>query len=460
MTAGTALRVRVAAAGGGGCALICFAVVLVLTHAAAPAAFAALAGAVLGAALGVGLVTLIGRQVPGRPPPSAVPFSPDRRQVTGPPDASPEPRGSAPDGGRPVDAPGDQVAVPGVPSVPVGVRPQDAVGTVLSAMLDGVVLLDAEGNLTFTNAAARQLIPPDEEGEDTDAPLHGTHLAAIARRVQEGETIDETFDLDGGRRTVRLHATPLDGAEMGGVVVLQDLTEARRLDRVRQEFVANASHELLTPIGTVRALVDTLARGGLEDRKAARRFLKQLRVEADRLTALARDLVDLAEAQTDELHLELQPTDVDDVIATVLERLHAPAAKANVALQAVGEGRTPLVMADAARLEQVLINLAHNAIKFTGSGGRVTISTEAHEREVGIRVTDTGIGIAAADLPRVFERFYKVRGTSGSAGGTGLGLAIVRHLVGAMHGEIVVESEVGTGTTFTVTLGRSAGPER
>jgi two-component system, OmpR family, phosphate regulon sensor histidine kinase PhoR len=347
----------------------------------------------------------------------------------------------------------------------VRVAPQgDVLASVLNAMLDGVLLLDGAGHITYGNAAARRLLLV---GAGTDAAdekqttfvLPDERLAAIAGRALRGETLDETLELEAGRRTMRVSAAPLDGGGVGAVLVLHDMTEARRLDRVRQEFVANASHELMTPIGTVRALADALARGGMEDRKAARRFLKQLRVEADRLTALARDLVDLAQAQADELQLELRPTDVAEVIATVLERLHARAAKADVSLEALWEDRPPLVLADAARLEQVLLNLVQNAIKFTGSGGKVTIATETHGAELLIRVSDTGVGIAEADLPRIFERFYKVRGATGSAGGTGLGLAIVRHLVGAMQGEVTVTSEVGHGSAFTVAL-RRADPDQ
>jgi two-component system, OmpR family, phosphate regulon sensor histidine kinase PhoR len=339
------------------------------------------------------------------------------------------------------------------------VAPQgDVLASVLNAMLDGVLLLDGAGQVTYGNATARRLLLADDRTDtagETAIVLPDERLAAIAGRALRGETLDETLDLHAGRQSVRVSAAPLDGGGAGAVLVLHDLTEARRLDRVRQEFVANASHELMTPIGTVRALADALARGGMEDRKAARRFLKQLRVEADRLTALARDLVDLAQAQADELQLELRPTDVGEVIDTVLERLHARAAKAHVSLDALWDARPPLVLADAARLEQVLLNLAQNAIKFTARGGKVTIATETRGAELLIHVADTGVGIAVDDLPRIFERFYKVRGATGSAGGTGLGLAIVRHLVGAMHGDVTVRSEVGRGSTFTVALRRA-----
>lgn len=330
--------------------------------------------------------------------------------------------------------------------------------TVLNAMLDGVLLLEADSTVSFSNPAARRLLHLDsDDAHDAEPgpcqPLDN-RLAGLVEQALSGAAVDTTLDVPDGERLLRCHVAPLNDVQRRAVVVLHDLTELRRLDRVRQEFVANASHELLTPIGTVRALADALARGGLDDKKVARRFLKQLRVEADRLTALARDLVDLAQAQADELQLELKATDVNEVIAVVLERLSARAAKAGVTLNAAWENLPPPVFADAARLEQVLVNLVQNAIKFTPAGGRIDIATLARDTVVNIRVRDTGVGIAASDLPRVFERFYKVRGAS-AIGGTGLGLAIVRHLMGAMHGEVTVESELGEGSTFTVTLQRA-----
>ena len=404
------------------CAAVSFLVQVVVTRAVAPAALlAGLTGALLG---GLGGLILARTETPrGQSIPESERF--------------PAAASAAADGGL--------------------AGQQDVLSSALAAMSDGVLLFGVGGNVLFSNAAARHLLHLDAGSSGVDrqeVALGDDRVSALAARALHGEIATETLQLDDGGSTVRMHAAPLGGAGEGAVVVLHDMTEARRLDRVRQEFVANASHELLTPIGTVRALADTLARGGMEDRKTARRFLKQLRVEADRLTALARDLVDLAQAQADELRLDLKPTDVSEVIAMVLERLHTTAVRAGVTLEAVWGASPPPVLADSARLEQVLINLAHNAVKFSGKGGRVTINTEAVGDDVLIHVADNGVGIAAADLERIFERFYKVRGATGSAGGTGLGLAIVRHLVGAMQGDVSAESQVGRGSTFTVRLRR------
>lgn len=406
------------------CAAVPFLVQLAISRAVAPAALlAALAGALLGA---LGGLILARTERPHRDHPATA-TEPSREE-------------------------------PSTAAGGVGARQQDVLSAALEAMSDGVLLFGPRGDVVVSNAAARRLLHLDAGSVGSDAwgaALSESRVSSLAARALRGEMATETLALSDVGSTVRLHAAPLDGAAEGAVVVLHDLTEAQRLDRVRQEFVANASHELMTPIGTVRALADTLARGGMEDRKTARRFLKQLRVEADRLTALARDLVDLAQAQADELRLDLRPTDVSEVIAIVEERLQATAVRTGVELEAIWGAAPPVVLADPARLEQVLINLAHNAIKFSGKGGRVTISTESVGDDVLIHVADNGVGIAPADLERVFERFYKVRGATGAVGGAGLGLAIVRHLVGAMHGAVDAESQVGRGSTFTVRLHRA-----
>ncbi len=334
---------------------------------------------------------------------------------------------------------------------------RDTLGAVLTTMADGVVLLDATGHTRLINPAGLRMLSlvEDSRAGRPFFELAADHeIVAIADQALHGETADIVVELERNMRTLQIHAAPLRSDEGGALLLLHDLTELRRLDQVRQEFVANASHELLTPIGTVRALADTLAHGGLEDRKAARRFLRRLQIEADRLTVLVRDLLDLAQAQSGELRLTLEETDVRAVVATVAERMQARAAKAGIALYSHYATDLPPVFADAGRLEQVLMNLLHNAVKFTPEGGSVQMTARATAEEVVMQVIDTGVGIASADLPRVFERFYKVRaaavGTSG--GGTGLGLAIARHLVQAMRGRIWAESELGHGSTFSVAL--------
>ncbi|HEV7215517.1 MAG TPA: ATP-binding protein [Chloroflexota bacterium] len=404
------------------CAAVSFLVQEVSVRAVAPALAAALAGAILGGLGGLILARTVAQPL-GRSLPAAEPL--------------PSPITAAAESERALQ--------------------NDALSAALEAMADGVLLVGIDGNAVYSNPAARNVLHLGAVSSDAamaSEALGDGRVSSLAARALRGETVTATLQLDGEGSTVQIDASPLGGTGKGALVLLHDVTEARRLDRVRQEFVANASHELLTPIGTVRALADTLARGGMEDRKTARRFLKQLRVEADRLTALARDLVDLAQAQADELRLDLMPTDVSEVIATVLERLHTTATRAGVTLDAVWGSSPPPVLADSARLEQVLINLANNAIKFSANGGRATISTEVLDADVLIHVTDNGVGIAPADLERIFERFYKVRDATGSAGGTGLGLAIVRHLVGAMHGAVSAESQLGRGSTFTVRLRR------
>ena len=333
---------------------------------------------------------------------------------------------------------------------------RDTLSAVLAAMADGVVVLDAGTRVRLSKPAATGMLAAGACTGRLFAEVAGEGaLLAVAQRALRRERAEATVELAGGR-VLRAAAAPLARRGEGAVLVLHDLSESRRLERARQQFVANASHELLTPVGTVGALVDALAEGALEDPETARRFLGHLRVETARLADLARDLLDLAQAQAGDLQLAIEPTDVGRVAETVLQRLRPRAAQAGVALELRADAAPP-ALADAARLEQVLLNLVHNALKFTPQGGRVTVGLALVADEVVLSVADSGVGIPPAELPRVFERFYKVRATAtaGVAGGTGLGLAIARHLVQAMGGRIWAASELGGGSTFSIALPRA-----
>ncbi|MCL4509341.1 MAG: cell wall metabolism sensor histidine kinase WalK [Chloroflexi bacterium] len=339
---------------------------------------------------------------------------------------------------------------------------RDDLAAALSAVGEGVAIVAEHGELSYANptlwsmAASFSAAPNASEGEP-EGFLRTDGLPALIHSALRGKSTTETLTGPNAETRFQVRAIPLAQSHVpaGAAIIVRDLSDAQRLDRVRQEFVANASHELLTPIGTVRALADALARGGLDDSRIAKRFLRQLRTEADRLAALARELLELAQAQADELRLELSATDVNQVVKAVIERLTAQAGAAHIALKHKLDQTQPVALADPDRLEQVLVNLVHNALKFTPRGGKITLETLERDNDVLLRITDTGVGIAPGDLPRIFERFYKVRGVAPSPSGTGLGLAIVRHLVTAMQGEVWAESNLGKGTTFSIALQRS-----
>jgi two-component system phosphate regulon sensor histidine kinase PhoR len=245
----------------------------------------------------------------------------------------------------------------------------------------------------------------------------------------------------------------------GAVIVLHDTTELRQAERLRQDFVANVSHELKTPLAVIKSSIETLVDGAVEEPESRHLFLQQIVREADRLEELIKDLLSLARIESGHLRLEPQAIPLERAISECLERHHPRAESKTLTLveKPPKDGPPDLaVWADPDALRQVLDNLVDNAIKYTPNGGRITIRWSGTADTVSFEVEDTGVGIPAADLPRVFERFYRVdKARSRAVGGTGLGLAIVKHLVQAMKGQVRATSTVGKGTTFRVTLPRA-----
>jgi two-component system phosphate regulon sensor histidine kinase PhoR len=247
-----------------------------------------------------------------------------------------------------------------------------------------------------------------------------------------------------------------------GLIVLQDITELRRLERARRDFVANIGHELRTPLTSVRLLVETVRGAMHDDTRAAEDFLGQIEGELDRLTQLVRELLELSRIESGQVQLQRTSVDVPQLLQAAAARLRAQAERAGVDLKVDVAGPLSAAYADRERVEQVLVNLLHNAIKFTGPGGSVTLSAQPEERDIRVVVRDTGVGIPPDDLPRIFERFYKVDKARAAGrereGGMGLGLAIAKHLVQAHGGRIWAESVYGQGSTFNFTLPTTEAP--
>jgi two-component system phosphate regulon sensor histidine kinase PhoR len=254
--------------------------------------------------------------------------------------------------------------------------------------------------------------------------------------------------------------------------MLQDLTRVRRLETVRRDFISNISHELRTPLAGLKALADTLRDGALEDPPAARRFLDRIEVEVDALTQMVEELLELSRIESGRMPLRLRPTPVAEVVLPPVERLRPQVERAELQLE-VDLDDLPPVLTERERMQQVVTNIVHNAIKFTPAGGRISITgrtmdVDQEGRPTGdlyglapenlspgkwvvLAVRDTGVGIPAEDMDRIFERFYKIdRARSG--GGTGLGLAIAKHIVQAHGGQIWAHSREGQGSTFYFTL--------
>ena len=326
---------------------------------------------------------------------------------------------------------------------------------VLTHMTDGAIITDEQGRVSLINPAAVRLLglrSGQDTGESLVAAVRDHQVVDVWQRCrQTGREQSDLVELGGRGPFVRVIATPLqDQSDGGALLILQDLTQARRLETVRRDFISNISHELRNPLAALKALVDTLRDGALDDRPMAERFLVQMDAEVDAMTQMVRELLELSRIESGRVPLRLQAVAVADLIASPVERLRPQAERAGLTLTVEPLDALPLVNADGERLQQVLVNLIHNAIKFTPPGGHIAVSAEAGDM-VTIAVRDTGVGIAAGDLTRIFERFYKAdRARSG--GGTGLGLAIAKHIVQAHGGQIWAESIEGQGATFRFTL--------
>ena len=334
------------------------------------------------------------------------------------------------------------------------------VTAILDGMVEGVLAVDGHETVLLMNERARAMFgvgPGRGEGKPLEEVIRNADLHEIFRAGRlAGDVARRELRLTAPvERTLRVTAVPLSlGAEPPGLVmVVDDVSELRRLEQVRTEFVANVSHELRTPLTAIQGYLETLLGGALDEPEHARRFLEVAFRHTERLGRLLNDLTDLSNIELGKVSLRLTPTPLKPVIDSVLEIVEAKARDGGVTLTADIAG--PLIVhADHDRLAQILINLVDNAVKYTPAGGAVTVRARAIDAgRVELAVTDTGVGIPHADLPRITERFYRVdKARSRELGGTGLGLAIVKHLVLAHGGELAVESEEGQGTTVRVRL--------
>jgi two-component system, OmpR family, phosphate regulon sensor histidine kinase PhoR len=336
------------------------------------------------------------------------------------------------------------------------------ISAMLDGMVEGVVAVDAHDQIVAMNEPARALFALGfgrGEGKPLLEVIRNADLHALlgeTRRAEGHAGARREFRVPGAPpRAVQANAVPIDlgGGDVGVIVVFHDVTELRRLETVRTEFVANVSHELRTPLTAIHGYLETLLGGGLDEPADARRFLEIVFRHTERLGRLLDDLGDLSDIELGRVHLQLGPVAVGDVVESVLAIMRARAGTRGVTLTSELPSDLPEVTADHDRLEQILINLVDNAVKYTDAGGRVTVSARRRDGVVEIAVADTGVGIPPADLPRITERFYRVdRARSRELGGTGLGLAIVKHLVIAHGGELTIESQPGRGTTVRVSM--------
>ncbi len=326
---------------------------------------------------------------------------------------------------------------------------------ILGSMVEGVAAVTGDERILFCNLAFEQILElpvGTSQGRTLVEALRQADLIALVRQALSG--VEElTGEVEVGtvrRRNFSVTAAPVRSAGANGaVLVLHDITELRRLERVRRDFVANVSHEFKTPLTAIQGFAETLLNGALDDKANRKRFVEIIRDHARRLARLTDDLLKLSRIEAGRLELEIRPIRVQALVNGCVEtaRFNAQARGLNIHVDL--EENSPAVRGDGAQLGEVLQNLLDNALQYTPSGGKIDVKARSNGNEVIFTVSDSGIGIPESDLERIFERFYRVDAArSREAGGTGLGLAIARHIVEAHGGRIWVESAIGQGSRF------------
>jgi two-component system phosphate regulon sensor histidine kinase PhoR len=336
-------------------------------------------------------------------------------------------------------------------------REQARFQAVLSAMEDGLLAVDHRGIVLLANEALLR--------SHNLAGSTGTHYLEVFRQAEIGALIDGVLtsgerrtaeiDLAGTGRSFLLVGVPFPaspGEAHGAVITFNDVSERRRVDRIRRDFVANASHELRTPLTSIRGFVEALEDGGIEEPDTAKRFLSRIRANADRMASLVDDLLELSRLESGAQPPSIEPLDCGGVVKDVVTSFANVAARKSISLSAVA-AEAPRALGDADRLRRILEHLVDNALKYTPDGGRVGVRVGREGEAAVVSVEDTGPGISAEHLTRLFERFYRVdTARSRELGGTGLGLSIVKHLAESMGASVQVKSTPGQGSTFEVRL--------
>ncbi len=329
--------------------------------------------------------------------------------------------------------------------------------TVFGSMVEGVVAVDNDERILFANTAARSLLDfgdRDPVGRPIWECVRNETVQTVVRQAMGGRERSVECQLPRHETVVEIRATPLEGDPCPGVVlVLHDVTELRRLENVRRDFVSNVSHELKTPLTIIQTATETLLDGAIADPQYAERFLSRIDEQGKRLHELIVDLLQLARIESGDVAFELSSVPVRPVVESLVDEFSSLAIAREVAVEVEAAEEDLSVEADSEALRTIVENLLSNALKYTPAGGHVTISWERDQAHAIIRVRDTGVGISTEHQTRIFERFYRVdRARTRAVGSTGLGLSIVKHLAGVFSASVSVQSEVGKGSVFTLRI--------
>lgn len=339
---------------------------------------------------------------------------------------------------------------------------QDRLTTLIENMGSGLILIDSRGFINLINKPYKEIFNVEPSEYLYKLYYEVIEHEEIIRMVEEIFMTEQkvrkqvVLPIEIERRHFEVYGVPIIGTSnvwKGILLVFHDITELKKLEQMRKDFVANVSHELKTPITSIKGFSETLLDGAMHDKATLTAFLEIILKESDRLQVLIQELLDLSKIEQHGFHLSAGDVDLRQQVAEVMEMLEGKAAQKGITLLLDEPERQVVIEGDANRLKQVLINLVSNAITYSQNGSRVEIILIDHGDTVSMLVKDSGIGIEKSEIPRIFERFYRVdKARSRNSGGTGLGLAIVKHIVEAHKGQIEVTSQVGKGTTFTIKL--------
>lgn len=335
-------------------------------------------------------------------------------------------------------------------------REKNKVDAILTNMTDGIIAVNAAGTVIHANPAAYSIFNIEKEA------LYNRKFDDLAQELELGMTFNELLNdseknfniLSINNLIIKISAVPImneHNETEGAMLVLQDVTEQEKLDKMRKEFVANVSHELRTPLTTIKSYTETLLDGALENKEYTVNFLQVINSESDRMTRLVKDLLQLSKLDYDKMEWNMKKLNVLNIVSDCVVKLEMSAKQKNQVLSFEALGELCDINGDKDRIEQVIINIISNAIKYTPENGSIKVTADKLEDNVEIKIADTGMGIPKDDIPRLFERFYRVdKARSRAMGGTGLGLSIAKNIVEAHRGSIRIESEYGKGTEVII----------